>query len=221
MDYTDRMHVKDYYKILDLPFTASQHDIKKAYRQLAMKYHPDKNAGNDRAQAQFLEIKEAYQVLSDPGRRSLYSQQRWYTQGRKESTSEGVTPQMVLYKSTQLSRYISALDSSRIDQQSLHKYIVSLLKEKSVNLLVKWNDQSINEQIIAALMKASKPLSFRYMEKISERLVRLAGTNNKMIRMIYDDLKHRKFVSYWYSYQALIVLMLALALCWCIYVISQ
>ncbi|MEJ7739164.1 MAG: DnaJ domain-containing protein [Chitinophagaceae bacterium] len=216
------MRVKDYYKILNLPLTATQQDIKKAYRQLAMKYHPDKNAGNDLAKAHFLEVKEAYQVLSDPDRRSLYSQQHWYRQGKqKASNSELITPQTILYKSKKLSSYILSLDSSRIDQQALHGYMVSLLKEKSVSLLINWNDQITNEQIIAELLKAAKPLSFRYMEKISERLIRLAGSNNKTIEVIYGDLKHKKFVSFWYSYQFLIMLLLTLALCWCIYVISQ
>src|SRR5688572_7637037 len=110
------MPEKDYYKILDLPSTASQQDIKKAYRKLAMVYHPDKNAGNGLAAAHFLAIQEAYEVLSDPDRRSRYSQQRWYRQGSRNRSDEPLTPKMILQKSRQLNRYISTLDSSRIDQ---------------------------------------------------------------------------------------------------------
>ena len=64
---------KDYYKILGLSRGASEEDIKKAYRKMALKYHPDKNktAG---AEEKFKEIAEAYEVLSDPKKRGVYDQ---------------------------------------------------------------------------------------------------------------------------------------------------
>ena len=66
------MQKKDYYKILGLQKTASQDDIKKAYRKLAVKYHPDKNAGNKQAEQKFKQISQAYGVLSDPQKRKQY-----------------------------------------------------------------------------------------------------------------------------------------------------
>ena len=63
---------KDYYKILGVPRNATQEEIKKAYRRLAMKYHPDKNKGNKEAEEKFKEINEAYAVLSDPEKRRMY-----------------------------------------------------------------------------------------------------------------------------------------------------
>lgn len=61
--------MKDYYKILGVPRDASEEEIKKAYRRLAHKYHPDKSGGDE---AKFKEINEAYQVLSDKEKRSRY-----------------------------------------------------------------------------------------------------------------------------------------------------
>jgi len=66
------MAKKDYYEVLEIPRTSTQDDIKKAYRKLAMKYHPDKNAGNKEAEDRFKELTEAYQVLSDPAKRQQY-----------------------------------------------------------------------------------------------------------------------------------------------------
>jgi DnaJ-class molecular chaperone len=63
---------KDYYKILGVERTASQDDIKKAFRKLARKHHPDMNPGNKEAEKRFKEINEAYEVLSDPEKRQKY-----------------------------------------------------------------------------------------------------------------------------------------------------
>jgi curved DNA-binding protein len=68
------MDYKDYYKILGVPRNADDKAIKKAYRELARKYHPDHNQGDDKAKARFQEINEAHEVLSDPDKRSKYDQ---------------------------------------------------------------------------------------------------------------------------------------------------
>ena len=65
---------RDYYEVLGLSRNASDQEIKKAYRKLAKKYHPDSNAGNARAEEIFKEITEAYGVLSDPEKKKLYDQ---------------------------------------------------------------------------------------------------------------------------------------------------
>lgn len=66
------MSGKDYYKILGVSRSASATDIKKAYRQLALKYHPDRNQGDKQAEAKFKELSEAYAVLSDAEKRKQY-----------------------------------------------------------------------------------------------------------------------------------------------------
>ncbi len=68
------MEYKDYYKILGVERKASEQEIKRAYRKLALKYHPDRNPNNKQAEDKFKEINEAYQVLSDAEKRSRYDQ---------------------------------------------------------------------------------------------------------------------------------------------------
>ncbi|MFY7843286.1 MAG: molecular chaperone DnaJ [Rhabdochlamydiaceae bacterium] len=64
----------DYYSILEVNRSATQEEIKKAYRKKAIKYHPDKNPGDSQAEAKFKELSEAYEVLGDEKKRSLYDQ---------------------------------------------------------------------------------------------------------------------------------------------------
>ena len=65
---------KDYYEVLGVDRGADENSIKKAYRKLAMKYHPDKNPGDSVAEEKFKEAAAAYQILSDPQKKSRYDQ---------------------------------------------------------------------------------------------------------------------------------------------------
>lgn len=66
------MAKRDYYEVLGVQRNASPEDVKKAYRRLAMKYHPDRNSGDPESESKFKEAKEAYEVLSDEGKRAAY-----------------------------------------------------------------------------------------------------------------------------------------------------
>ena len=63
---------RDYYEVLGLQKGASEEEVKKAFRKMAMKYHPDKNPGDKAAEEKFKEINEAYSVLSDPDKKNKY-----------------------------------------------------------------------------------------------------------------------------------------------------
>ncbi len=68
------MEFKDYYRILGIEPTATAEEIKRAYRKLALQYHPDRNPGDRAAEERFKEIAEAYEVLADPAKRAKYDQ---------------------------------------------------------------------------------------------------------------------------------------------------
>ncbi|PSR13768.1 MAG: molecular chaperone DnaJ, partial [Bacteroidetes bacterium] len=66
------MAKRDFYEILGVSRSASKEEIKKAYRQLAIKYHPDKNPDNKEAEEKFKEAAEAYEILSDEDKKARY-----------------------------------------------------------------------------------------------------------------------------------------------------
>src|SRR6476659_6659586 len=70
---------QDYYDTLKVERKASQDDIRKSYRRLARKYHPDLNPGDKAAEDRFKKLQEAYDVLSDPKKRQMYDQQGFYS----------------------------------------------------------------------------------------------------------------------------------------------
>ncbi len=82
---------KDLYEILGVKPDASQEEIKKAYRRLARKYHPDVNPGDKAAEERFKEIGEAYDILSDPKKRKEYDELREAAKGVRFTTSDGTS----------------------------------------------------------------------------------------------------------------------------------
>src|SRR5450432_4041915 len=79
---------KDYYEILGLKKSASADDIRKAFRKLARKYHPDVNPGDKAAEEKFKTLSEANDVLSDPKKRKIYDQVGFYSDNIDPATAE-------------------------------------------------------------------------------------------------------------------------------------
>src|SRR3974390_2039941 len=79
---------KDYYEILGVKKSASADDIRKAFRKLARKYHPDVNPGDKKSEEKFKELSEANEVLSDPKKRKIYDQLGFYSDNIDPKTAE-------------------------------------------------------------------------------------------------------------------------------------
>src|SRR3954454_14019556 len=79
---------KDYYGILGVKKSASAEDIRKAFRKLARKYHPDVNPNDKKAEEKFKELSEANDILSDPKKRKVYDQLRFYSDNIDPATAD-------------------------------------------------------------------------------------------------------------------------------------
>src|SRR6266480_3064483 len=79
---------KDYYGILGLKKTATADEVRKAFRKLARKYHPDVNPGDKKSEEQFKELSEANEVLSDPKKRKIYDQLGFYSDNIDPAAAE-------------------------------------------------------------------------------------------------------------------------------------
>src|SRR5262245_17970763 len=80
---------EDYYKTLGIKRTASQDEVRKAYRRLARKYHPDVNPGDKSAEEKFKQISEAYDILSDQKKRDVYDKYGTYSETIRDAAARG------------------------------------------------------------------------------------------------------------------------------------
>ncbi len=212
------VQLKDYYSILELPPSASGDEIKKAYRRLAHQYHPDKKINDPYAAAQFSDIKEAYEILSNPAKKDYYLQQRWYAQSiGKKIKHQTITPVTILKQILELDRYASKLDVHRTNQQDLFNQVISTLSDENIDILNSFNDRQIKKEIILLALKIGNALSFHYAIPLTERLKRLTTTEESFDRQFNQFILQQKRTGYWEKKKIWIVIFIVLLICLIIY----
>ncbi len=206
--------MKDYYKILGVKPSATHAEIKKAYRALAFKYHPDKNPGNALSEAQFKEVNEAYATLSDTAGRIAYDDERWLSgMGGKTRYAEAVTPAWLLNICLQLNASLAAMDSHSISPGTLRAYILLILTDAHLGILQQHNDAEMNKAIIFEIIKATKKLDAAYLFEIIQRLKMLAADDNDTVQQINEYAIERNRKASFEKLYPYIVLLVTLALC--------
>jgi hypothetical protein len=169
------MYLQDHYAILELEPSATQPEIKQAYRRLAKQFHPDLHPGDPYAATRFEAVKDAYEVLTDPHRRDRYLQQRWYLQslGRRKAQPL-ITPENLLREALELERHTARLDPFRLDQEGLQQYLLNLIPDPVIEKLRSFHQPETNDAICDALLRASRHLSAPFAKPVWERLLKLA-----------------------------------------------
>lgn len=217
------MELKDYYKILELEPSASLPEIKKAYRRLAQQYHPDKNSDKEYAHAYFTEIKEAYEVLTDPSKKERYLQQRWYQQstGKKEFTTQPLTPPRILKQVLELNRYVSSLDNFRMDREGIYESINSILSDDTLERLKKFNDPGVNKEIVRSIVQTASYLQANRAKNIASKLYALGRNDLAIISQINLFLVQMERKARWEKFKVGMVIAVTVVICLLIYFVGS
>lgn len=207
------MNFKDYYQLLELPPSASPAEIKKAYRALAMRYHPDKTNSDPYQNLRFSEIKEAYETLSNPSKKELYIQQRWYYQHSKASKSPGtLNPVSLLRQFIELEKYVSTIDIHRMNKGGLYQFILAGLGDDAIEQLNALGDLSINDEISNRVISSSRELPLKLTLPLYDQLRKIKISHEMEDQLHQSLLQHYR--SYrWAKYKVWVILFILLILC--------
>lgn len=187
------MQIKDYFSILELEASAPVTEIKKAYRRLALQLHPDKTGNDPYAAARFAEIKEAYEVLTDPAKKEYYLQQRWYNQTAGiRRTEQLVTPVTMIQQSLELERYVAKLDEFRMDREGLLVFMLDLYSDERLEKLRSFNDTDSIHTIVHAVIRSSKYLKPEQSEKVAAQILKAAPGDSVIARELADFLQQSR-----------------------------
>ncbi|MGE5106819.1 MAG: J domain-containing protein [Sphingobacteriales bacterium] len=216
------MEIKDYYKTLGISPTASVNDIKKVYRKLALKYHPDTNDGNALSEARFVEIKEAYEVLIDPVQREEYNYKRWYNRTiGKDFTHQPLTAHAILEECKKLTNYLAGISQFHVEYDALSKHIREILSDRNMNILQQSGENLLINQVIKLLLHATSHLPYRYHPPIIEQLKVLAGDDKEVNEKIQLHIQHHQQRALYEKYKVAGVIIFTLIICLIIYLSSR
>ncbi len=208
------MFDKDYYQLLQIPPSASSGDIRKAYRQLALKFHPDKN-NTPHAAAQFLLINEAYGVLNDPAQRKKYDSIRFA--GQVVNTVIASTPEAIREMSEELTRRIKKNNPDRINRDKLVQDLEAVLSVYHIQLLENHPDSIQLSLIISDCLFCLQYTDCKDCMTLLDRLQNIKGLNAEANFSIQSFRKEYLKNYYWNRYKMLVVLAITVVCCVLLY----
>jgi hypothetical protein len=211
---------KDYYGILNVSSTATAEDIKKAFRKLALQYHPDKNNNATAATAKFNEIKEAYQILSDRKKRTAYNFER-YAQNPKQVfrpiafSIDDILPLCVKLKNDSILQ-----DPYRADQDLLYFEISAILSLHNLTIMreAKLSDK---QKVIQLILASTTVLPLIQLKEIIEKLKTIVADEPDSMKELNIFLSQSKHIDFWNRYKKSVAFVTAVLLCVFIYFASK
>ncbi len=162
--------IKDHYQILEVSNNATPEEIKKTFRRLAQVYHPDKQPDNEFAKQHFIEIKTAYDILSDEKKRAAYDYELWISGKGKNNLNKIVSAEIIISSAKELNQYLHNLDRYSISYSLLKEYILLLLSDKNIGLLLQQNDTQTLQSFTKETLLAVNYLPFKYTHEITKRM---------------------------------------------------
>lgn len=209
------MQQKNYYELLGIAPNASFAEIKAAYRRLALQYHPDKNAEDTAAEQVFKEINEAYTVLSDESKRTVYH--RKYSGKFSATTKRDAVPataQMIYDRLCAIYKNFEHADPYRMDKDALLHQLEQLFSAYHLAVLKRENNLPMNNAIVDKTLALLGLLQVGQQKKILEML---DGMPHGRAIKINTFLKRQRQIYFWEKYKLLFVLIAAVAICLLMY----
>lgn len=205
-----------------MPLTATVPEIKQAYRRLVMIYHPDKNNDDPYALARFNEIKEAYEVLMNPGKKEVYLQERWLRKaGGHKIGEEMITAPNILIKSLELNKQIAAMDVYRMSYGGMVDRILSLINNTTIDELLAQKETEVQQAIIHSLLNTTKHFPFKETKLVVDQLRKLAKDHPQLLQHIDVTLEQKRKKENWTKFNGLFVFLLTVLLCLLIYIMGR
>ncbi|WP_159445105.1 J domain-containing protein [Filimonas lacunae] len=201
------MSTKDYYRILEIKPSAGSQEIRKAYRALAQRFHPDKNAGNPLAQLRFQEIKEAYEVLCDKQKRDAWHYQHYNPLQKSAPTAYSADD--ILQQSIQLYKKYSNQDPFRLNQDTLFAQIKQLLSNDYIRILQLQGEIHTNSAVINNILQSTYLLPYEYVQPISALLKNITPVLPQTEEDIQSCLLEKKRQMLWNKYKIPLAILLA------------
>lgn len=159
-------------------------------------YHPDKQPDNQFAQQHFIELKAAYDILSDDKKRAAYDYELWLSGKMKNNANRINNPEIILSSVKELNQYLQSVDKYSISYSKLADYILLLLSDKNIGLLLQQNDNQNLHSFTAETLSATDHLPFGYTKEIIEKLHSFTAPESKLKILIttFEKRKYKKYV---------------------------
>ena len=193
---------------------ASFSEIRKAFRLLALRHHPDRNAENSVSPVQFIAITEAYRILSDPDKRRKYHQRHYTTAYRKEE--EILKPATVYNDLLRLKDLIYKADPYRLNKEAVVVDLNSILPGRLVYSIAGEN-LAFKSAFTEAFEACAHVLSMESYREQMKKLHPLAEGSKEIEQYIAGKMVEKNKIATWEKYKVAIAVLVALALCAIIY----
>lgn len=215
------MLVKDYYKILQVEPNADLNTIKRAFRKLAMQYHPDKNDGNYSSTSYFRELQVAYEILSNPQKREEYHYHRWLEKSKGYALDTAIGEEQILQLFIHTERVIHETDSFRINNFHMIDMLLNVYTTTRLEIIVEKNDSRLEKNVIQLGRQSSKSLPSVFQLKMIEQLNTLLNKHPDQKSKWFEQVKVIQRKEFIEKLKLPVVIALTIILCLLILLISK
>ena len=215
------MPLKDYYQILQLESGADLLAIKKAYRRLALIYHPDRSSKTQDDGDLFREIKEAYEVLSDPSKREQHHYDRWLHQSMG-SKLQGYHDAYQIYQLIlESEKYLTGIDKIRINDYALLGILLNLFSMPRIQCIIAEKNPDLEKNTIMMAMKMGGILKSDCEIQFKERMSMLANAYPSINSSWEKNINNKIASERKSTYIIPVLLLIAVALCMIFYFLGK